>query len=44
MRNNDKFVQFDYIIVRIILTILLILGALKITWPTVLEVRQILLK
>jgi hypothetical protein len=44
MIDNDKFTKFDYIIVRIVLAILVVLGAIKVTWPAIHEVRQMLLK
>ena len=44
MKDSDRFGKFDYIIVRIVLAFLLVSGALKVTWPVMLEVRQMLFK
>lgn len=44
MKFNDSFGKFDYIILRIVLAFFLVSGALKVTWPVMLEIKQTLFK
>lgn len=44
MKVEDRFKQFDYIVVRVLLAALLVLGAIKVAVPAVLEVKHIFLR
>jgi hypothetical protein len=44
MAIEDKFRSFDSVVIRLVLAVLLVLGAIKVIFPAFIEVHQLLLK